>query len=76
MPTVQITDEKKYVKAIGLLMDMGGIFRTKPTRQLVIGPAQLLALQQAGLVPKPKGAKPRGKKPVLMKEGECHVGTD
>jgi hypothetical protein len=52
MPTVQIADDKKYGKAIGLLLEMGGIFRTKPTRQLVIGPAQLQALGMAGLVPK------------------------
>jgi hypothetical protein len=64
MPTVQITDEKKYTKAIGVLIRMGGIFRTKPFRQFVIGPAQLLALRQAGLVPKTNGAKKRGKKPT------------
>jgi hypothetical protein len=57
MPTVQITDEKKHAKAIGLLIRMGGIFRTKPYMQLVIGPAQLLALQQAGLVPVAKETK-------------------
>jgi hypothetical protein len=60
MPTVQITDEKKYAKALGLLYDMGGIFRTKPTQQLVIGSAQLQALQEAGLVPKAKGTRKRG----------------
>jgi hypothetical protein len=62
MPTVQIADDKTHAKAIGLLIRMGGIFRTKPTRQLVVGPAQLQALQQAGLVPNANGAKKRGKK--------------
>jgi hypothetical protein len=62
MPTVQITNEKKYAKAIGLLMDMGGIFRTKPVRQLVVGPGQLQVLRAAGLVPEATGAKKRGKK--------------
>jgi hypothetical protein len=62
MPTVQITDEKKYAKALGLLYDMGGIFRTKPPQQLVIGPAQFQALQEAGLVPKANGARKRGQK--------------
>jgi hypothetical protein len=62
MPTVQIADDKKYGKAIGLLLEMGGIFRTKPTRQLVIGPAQLQALRVAGLVPKANGATERGQK--------------
>jgi len=64
MPTVQMTDEKAHAKAIGLLIRMGGIFRTKPVRQLVVGPAQLLALQRAGLVPKTNGVKKRGKKPA------------
>lgn len=62
MPTVQITDEKKYAKAIGLLYEMGGIFRTKPVRQLVIGPGQLQVLQAAGLVPQANGVKKRGTK--------------
>ena len=62
MPTVQIADDKKHAKAIGLLLQMGGIFRTKPTRQLVVGPAQLQALQDAGLVLKTNGAR-RAKKP-------------
>src|SRR5438552_2883615 len=56
MATIQIRDEKKYAKAIGLLYEMGGLFRTKPTRQLVIGPFQLQVLQQAGLVPHANGA--------------------
>ena len=62
MATVQILDEKKYSKAIGLLYEMGGIFRTKPTRQIILGPFQLEVLRQAGLVPKANGAKKRGKK--------------
>jgi hypothetical protein len=64
MPTVQIADEKTHANAIGLLIRMGGIFRTKPIRQLVVGPVQLLALQQAGLVPKTNGVTKRGKKPA------------
>lgn len=62
MATVQIKDEKKYARAIGLLYEMGGLFHTKPTRQLVIGPFQLEVLQQAGLIPHTNGAKKRGKK--------------
>lgn len=63
MPTIQIANEKKYAKALGLLVyDIGGIFRTKPVRQLVVGPAQLQALRAAGLVPKTNGARKRGKK--------------
>ena len=59
MPTVEFNDNKKYGKAIWLLLEMGGIFRTKPPRQLVVGPAQLQALQQAGLAPKADGARKR-----------------
>jgi hypothetical protein len=62
MATIQIKDEKKYTRAIGLLYEMGGLFRTKPTNQLVVGPFQLQVLQQAGLVPHANGAKKRAKK--------------
>jgi hypothetical protein len=34
--TVQVRDPKKYAKAIGLPYEMGGIFRIKPARQLVM----------------------------------------
>ncbi len=64
MPTAQMSDEKRHAKAIGLLIRMGGIFRTRPVRQLVVSPAQLLALREAGLVPKSNGVKKRGKKPA------------
>jgi hypothetical protein len=59
MPTVTIADDKKYGRAIGLLLEMGGVFRTKPMRQLVVGPAQLQALRVAGLVPKGNEARKR-----------------
>jgi len=62
MATIQITDEKKYAKAIDLLYEMGGLFWTRPTRRLVVGPSQLQALQTAGLVPKSNGATKRGQK--------------
>ena len=62
MPTVQFTDDKKYGQAISLLYEMGGIFRGKATRLLVIGPAQLQVLRQAGLVSEVNGAKKRGQK--------------
>lgn len=62
MASIQILDEQKYAKAIGMLHEMGGMFRTKPVRQLVVGPYQLQVLQHAGLIPKPNGAKKRGKK--------------
>jgi hypothetical protein len=63
VPTVQIADPVKYGKAISLLYEIGGIFRGKPTRQLVVGPAQLQALRQAGLVSEAtNGAKKRGQK--------------
>ena len=63
MPTVQFANDKTYGKAITfLLYEVGGMFRTKHPRQLVIGPGQIQALQAAGLLPKPKGARKRGKK--------------
>jgi hypothetical protein len=62
MPTVQLPDDETHGKAIRLLLEMGGLFRTKPTRQLVVGPAQLQALQKAGLVPIAKGERKRGQK--------------
>lgn len=62
MPTVQIRNEKKYAKAVGLLLEVGGFFRTKPVRQLVIGPGQLQVLQAAGVVPKVNGASKRATK--------------
>ena len=60
MPTVQFRSFKKYAKAIGLLYEMGSIFRTKPTRQLVVNPYQIQVLRDAGLLPKGKGTKKRG----------------
>jgi hypothetical protein len=62
MPTVQIPNEKKYTRAIGLLLEMGGVFRTKPTRQLVVGPGQLQVLQAAGLVAPVKKPRKHGQK--------------
>jgi hypothetical protein len=62
MATVQIPDEKKYVKAIGLLHEMGGMFSTRPTRRLIISPFQREALQNAGVLPRSNGASKRGKK--------------
>lgn len=62
MATIQIKDEKKYAKAIGLLYEMGGLFHTRPTHRIIVGPFQLSVLREAGLVPQANGAKKRGKK--------------
>jgi hypothetical protein len=63
MPVVEIPDNKKYEKALGMLYRMGGMFRTRPTHVLVIGPAAYRALVEAGLVePDGKEARRRGKK--------------
>jgi len=65
MPTVQIADEKKYGKALSMLIyEIGGLFWTKPVRRLVINPGQLQILQAAGLVPNTNGARKRGKSRV------------
>ena len=62
MLTGEFANDKKYGEAISLLLEIGGIFRTKPIRRLVIGPGQLQVLQAAGLVPKNNGARKRGQK--------------
>ena len=59
MAEVQILDDRKYGKALRLLLSMGGMFRSKPTRTLVIGPVQLQALVDAGLV-QPNGKEVQG----------------
>ena len=63
MPEVQIHDDTKYERALGLLYRMGGLFRTKPTHVLVVGGTQYQALVDAGLV-EPNGteARRRGQK--------------
>jgi hypothetical protein len=63
MPEVQILDDAKYGKALRLLISMGGMFRSKPTRTLVVGPGQCQALVEAGLVAdNGKEARDRGRK--------------
>jgi hypothetical protein len=39
-----------------------GLFRTKPRRQLVVGPYQMAVLRKAGCLPQITGAKERGNK--------------
>ncbi len=53
---VHIPDNNKYAKALDILYQMGGLFRTRPTHVLVVGPAQFQALANAGLVG-PNGQK-------------------
>jgi hypothetical protein len=60
MPEFQILDDTKYGKALRLLLSMVGMFRSKPTRTLVIGPAQCQALVDAGLV-EPNGKEARSR---------------
>lgn len=64
MHTVQILDNTKYGKALGLLYGMGGMFWTRPFHKLVIGQGQYQALVEAGLVESDgsKETQPRGKK--------------
>ena len=63
MPQVQILDDTKYGKALQLLLSIGGMFRSLPTRRLLIGPAQFQALVSAGLVEADgKEARGRGRK--------------
>jgi hypothetical protein len=62
MATIQIKDDKTYGKAIEVLLELGGLFQTRHPRKLMIGPGQVRALRDAGLVPKLNGAPKRGKK--------------
>ena len=63
MPQVQILDDNKYGKALQLLLSIGGMFRSMPTRTLLIGPAQFQVLIDAGLVESNgKEARGRGRK--------------
>jgi hypothetical protein len=59
---IRIPDNKKYAKALGILYQMGGMFRTRPTHVLIVGPAQLQALARAGLVESNGRKESRGKK--------------
>ena len=61
MATIQFKDEKTYGKAIGVMLELGGLFQTRYPRKLLIGPGQIQALRNAGLLPKLNGAKKRGK---------------
>ena len=61
MATIQIKDDRAYGKAIELLLELGGLFQTRHPRKLMIGPGQIQALRNAGLLPKLNGASKRGK---------------
>ena len=64
MLSVKIRSEK-YGEAIGLLLRMGGGFRTQFERTLIVNPAQLDALREAGILENGSGnkkEKPNGKK--------------
>ncbi|MCI0458534.1 MAG: hypothetical protein L0Z62_16345 [Gemmataceae bacterium] len=50
MPEIQILDNKKYAKALGMLHRMGGLFWSFDFHRLKIGPAAYQALVAAGLV--------------------------
>ena len=63
MAIVELKTDKQFEKAIGVLVEMGGLFQTRyPRKLLMLGPNQLQALRQAGLLPKVNGARKRGKK--------------
>ena len=65
MPVVEIPEDRKYEKAVGLLLRMGGMFRTRPTHVLVVGDGQYRALVKAGLV------GPNGRK--ISSRGQTHT---
>ena len=57
MATIQIRSKKKYVRAIGVLMEIGSYYRAKPTRKFVLNLYQIQCLQDAGILPKRKRKK-------------------
>ena len=64
MSEIQILDDAKYEKAIGILLRVGGMYSTRPFHKLIVGPGQYQALVEAGLVESENGkeARNRGKK--------------
>lgn len=62
MATIEFKDDKTYGKAIGVMLELGGLFQTRYPRKLMIGPGQIQALRNAGLLPKLNGTKKSGKK--------------
>ena len=62
MATVQLKNDRTYGKAVELLLEIGGLFQTRYPRKLMIGPVQVRALRDAGLLPRPNGARKRAKK--------------
>ncbi len=61
MATIEFKDDKTYGKAIGVMLELGGWFQARHPRKLLIGPGQIQALRNVGLLPKANGAKKRGK---------------
>ena len=62
MATIQFKDDKTYGKAIEVMLELGGLFQARHPRKLLIGPGQIQALRNAGLLPKFNGTTKRGKK--------------
>src|SRR5262249_3583243 len=46
----------------GVMLELGGLFQTKHPRKLLIGPGQIQALRNAGVLPSLNGTTKRGKK--------------
>jgi hypothetical protein len=54
MATVEITDEKKYGKALSMLIyEIGGLFCTKPVRRLVVNPGRFKSCSRPGWYRRP-----------------------
>jgi hypothetical protein len=64
MPAVPITSREQYIKAIGVLTDVGGTWHGvgDKERHLLVTLAQYEALQSAGLVPGKNGKETKGGK--------------
>lgn len=66
MPAAVRIKAGKYGSAIGLLLERGGSFQTRPERTLIVNADQKKALEEAGLVEtnglKERSGKARGPK--------------
>jgi hypothetical protein len=68
MPAAVKIKAGKYGSAIGLLLERGGAFQTRPERTLVVDPAQKRVLEEAALVETDARKQKSGKEPAPKKD--------
>ena len=68
MPAAVKIKAGKYGNAIGLLLERGGSFQTRPELTLIVNPDQRKALEEAGLVEANGRKDDSGKKNARKKD--------